>query len=84
MAKAIRTHGKVVQWGNSLALRLPQSIAIAAHLQVGTAVEMSFEAGHDFIAITPIRRPGPSLEERLSSFDATIHAGAWFPGAYEA
>ncbi len=61
------------QWGNSLGVRLPASVARAAHLHVDQRVRVSVESGQ--VVITPITDVHLTLEQRLACFDPAIHGG---------
>ena len=61
------------QWGNSLGVRLPASVARAAHLHVDQRVRVSVENGQ--VVITPITDVHLTLEQRLARFDPAIHGG---------
>ena len=61
------------QWGNSLGVRLPASVAREAHLHVDQRVRVSVENGQ--VVITPITDVHMTLEQRLACFDPTIHGG---------
>lgn len=54
---------RVLKWGNSLAVRIPQQLAKDAHLKDGDAVELSSEVGK-----VEIRRVSkvPTLSELVS------------------
>lgn len=54
----------VGKWGNSLALRLPKSIADALQLSEGAAVKITVADGA--FTVTP-RRPTYTLDEMLQS-----------------
>lgn len=54
---------RVTKWGNSLALRLPRSVAADARLREGSEVEMRVE--NDCLVIRP-SRPKYSLEDLLA------------------
>lgn len=45
---------QLAKWGNSLALRIPRSVAAAAEALEGTEVEVTFEAGA--IVVRPVAR----------------------------
>lgn len=63
----------VQQWGNSLAVRIPASIARSAHFQLGTTVEIALqEVG---IAVRPLGQRKLTLDERLEKFDSKKHGG---------
>jgi antitoxin MazE len=63
----------VQKWGNSLAVRIPATLARNAHFHIGTPVELALQNGS--IVIRPTGEPKLSLEERLKLFDPTIHGG---------
>ncbi len=44
---------RVQRWGNSLALRIPQSFAIQAKVAEGTAVDIAVE--HDRLVVTAVQ-----------------------------
>lgn len=63
----------IKKWGNNLGVRLPGSVAKAAHLHAEQMVRVTVdEAG---IRITPIQNPPLSLEQRLAQFDPARHGG---------
>lgn len=65
------------RWGNSLAVRIPSSIAREAHFRTGTSVEMQLQA--DGISVRAIDKTHLlSLEERLERFDPSQHGGEVF------
>jgi len=55
---------RVQKWGNSLALRIPKSLADEVGLQRETTVEVSLADGK--LVITPVTRPKPSLRQLLA------------------
>jgi antitoxin MazE len=55
---------RIEKWGNSLAVRLPQSLAAAAHLEEGSLVELTLVGGK--LMICPIAGPELTLEELLA------------------
>jgi antitoxin MazE len=55
---------RVQKWGNSLALRIPKSVADEIGLKKETPVEVSMKDGN--IVIAPVTRPKPTLEELLA------------------
>lgn len=55
---------KVQKWGNSLAVRIPASMALDVQLEAGDAVELSIVNGA--IAVRP-SIDTPTLEELLAS-----------------
>ena len=61
------------RWGNSLGVRLPASVARAAHLHVDQRVRVSVQSGQ--VVIIPITDVHLTLEQRLACFDPTLHGG---------
>lgn len=61
------------QWGNSLGVRIPASVARAAHLHVDQRVRVSVQSGQ--VVITPITDVHLTLEQRLACFNPAIHGG---------
>jgi antitoxin MazE len=45
---------RVQKWGNSLALRIPQSFAVQAKVTAGTAVDIAVERGG--LVVRPVRQ----------------------------
>jgi antitoxin MazE len=54
---------RVQKWGNSLALRIPKSVASEVGLQKEAPVEVSLEDGK--IVVTPIAKSMPTLKQLL-------------------
>ena len=54
---------KIQKWGNSLALRIPQSYVLNVNIKQNEMVDLSIEQGS--ILIKPIIKKGYSLEELL-------------------
>ncbi|MFH1023218.1 MAG: AbrB/MazE/SpoVT family DNA-binding domain-containing protein [Planctomycetota bacterium] len=54
---------KIQKWGNSLAVRIPRTIALDTHLSSGKAVDLAVLDGR--IVIAPARRPRFRLDELL-------------------
>ena len=52
------------KWGNSLALRIPKSLAIEAGLKSNASVELSLDDGK--LVITPIIKPKWTLKQLLA------------------
>jgi antitoxin MazE len=63
----------IQKWGNSLAVRIPATIARHAHFQLGTLVELDIENGN--ILVKPTGQRKLTLDERLASFDPAKHGG---------
>ncbi|MGB8842856.1 MAG: AbrB/MazE/SpoVT family DNA-binding domain-containing protein [Aliidongia sp.] len=60
----------VGRWGNSLALRLPKSVADDAGLLEGANVEFQVEDGR--LIVTPAR-PIFRIEELMAAYDPALH-----------
>jgi antitoxin MazE len=54
---------QVQKWGNSLALRIPKSLAVELGIEQNTVVEISQEAGR--LVQSPIKPSIPTLEQLL-------------------
>lgn len=63
----------IEQWGDSLAVRLPRDVALAAHLRADQRVCVSVEEGR--MIIKSAADPSLSLEQRLSLYDPVRHGG---------
>lgn len=61
------------QWGNSLAVRIPATLARLAHFSLGQPVELSLE--NNYVVIKSIGEPKLSLAQKLALFNPEIHAG---------
>jgi len=66
-------HISVQKWGNSLAVRIPASIAHRAHIGLGSKIEISLVDDH--ITLKSIESKTVTLEQRLAQFDPKIHGG---------
>ncbi len=63
---------RVQKWGNSLALRIPQSFAVQAKIAAGTAVDIAVEKGQ--LVVRPVRQRY-RLRDLLKVVDArNLHA----------
>ena len=69
----IDTFLDIKQWGNSLGVRLPASVAREAHLHIDQRVRISVESGQ--VIITPVIDAPLTLEQRLARFDPARHGG---------
>ena len=58
----IITH--IRKWGNSLAVRFPQSLLAQINLQVDGKVEISLDEGR--IILSPVKKPKYTLDELLT------------------
>lgn len=66
-------------WGHNLAVRLPNAVARAAHLQANQTVRVRVEQGR--IVIEPLAAE-PTLEERLQRYDPARHGGEQMAAAF--
>jgi antitoxin MazE len=60
----------VARWGNSLALRIPKSMATSVALTEGTSVELRIEDGS--LVVTP-SQPRFRLSDLLKDYDPAKH-----------
>ena len=69
----------VERWGDSLAVRLPESFAAEARIESGTIVDVRFEGGT--IVMSAARHQTPTLEDLLGQItDENIHGEVdWGP-----
>lgn len=70
MAEAILD---IKHWGNNLGVRLPATVARAAHLRADQRVRVAVEQGR--VVITPIEDAPLNLAQRLARFDPARHGG---------
>ena len=63
----------VQQWGNSLAVRIPASLARSAHFVVGQPVEVS--VADDGVLVRRAGSPKLTLAQKLAAFDPDRHGG---------
>ena len=73
-------HTRIQKWGNSLALRIPRSLAAAAQVEEGSTVDVSVESGT--LRIRPVRARRYLLLELLRevtprNLHAEIKSGGW-------
>jgi antitoxin MazE len=67
----------IQKWGNSLAVRIPSSVARAAHFVEGQEVEVLVE---DIgVTVKPIGAQAMTLEQKLALFDPKLHGGEVMP-----
>ena len=64
---------KVQRWGNSLAVRIPSSIARSAGFKVGQPVEVS--AQQSVVRVVAAGEPRLTLKQKLARFDPERHGG---------
>ena len=63
---------KIQKWGNSLAVRIPKTLATEAHLAQEAVVELAVAKGK--LIIAPIKKQKYKLEELVSRItDENIH-----------
>jgi antitoxin MazE len=58
------------KWGNSLAIRLPQSLLAQLNLQIDGEVEISLEEGR--LILSPVKKPSYTLDELLAQITPEI------------
>ncbi|MGH8539680.1 MAG: AbrB/MazE/SpoVT family DNA-binding domain-containing protein [Stenotrophobium sp.] len=63
----------IQQWGNSLAVRIPASVARSARFTLGQPVEVS--AQDNGVTVIPVGAPKLSLAQKLVLFDPVKHGG---------
>jgi antitoxin MazE len=63
-----------MQWGNSLAVRVPAAVARSARFAVGQPVEVTVEA--DGVVVKPVGEPKLSLAQKLALFGPVKQVGA--------
>lgn len=63
----------IKHWGNNLGVRLPATIARAAHLRADQRVSIAVEDGR--VVVTPMEDAPLTLEQRLARFDPQSHGG---------
>jgi antitoxin MazE len=61
------------QWGNSLAVRIPSSVARCAGFKAGQPVKLS--AQHSVVQVEAAGEPRLTLKQKLASFDPERHGG---------
>lgn len=69
---------KVQKWGNSLALRIPKSLAEEAGLEQGKPVDIRYEDGE--LRIRKRHRKHYDLDELLASVPDDYDEGEWDTG----
>jgi len=65
---------KVQRWGNSLAVRIPASVAKAAKLLCGQEVVLDVVDGHVVVKLSD-KPPSLTLAQKLKVFDPSVHGG---------
>lgn len=55
---------RIQKWGNSLALRIPKSFAVEAHLEQDSVVEMSLVDGK--LVVVPITESALTIDQLLA------------------
>lgn len=61
------------RWGNSLAVRIPSSVAKCAGFSVGQPVKIS--AQHAIVQVAAAGEPRLTLKQKLARFDPARHGG---------
>lgn len=61
------------QWGNSLAVRIPASIARSVRFAVGQPVEVSVQ--DTSVLVKAVGNPRLTLAQKLAAFDPARHGG---------
>lgn len=61
------------QWGNSLAVRIPASIARSVRFAVGQPVEVSVQ--DTSVLVKAVGKPRLTLAQKLAAFDPARHSG---------
>jgi antitoxin MazE len=64
---------KIQKWGNSLAVRIPSSVAKRAGFQAGQPVRLSMQ--DESVLVSPTGKPVLTLAQRLARFDPQRHEG---------
>jgi antitoxin MazE len=64
---------RIQKWGNSLAVRIPSSVAKRAGFKAGQQVRVSTRDSS--VLVSPIGKPFLSLAQRLALFDPQRHGG---------
>ena len=67
----------IQQWGNSLAVRIPASIARSVRFAVGQPVELSVQDSN--VIVKPAGHPKLTLIQKLAAFDPALHSGEAMP-----
>lgn len=63
----------VQKWGNSLAVRIPATMARSVHFHLGMPVMIAVQEGG--LVVRPTDERKLTLDERLALFDAKKHGG---------
>jgi antitoxin MazE len=74
-----KTTLRIQRWGNSLAVRIPSSIARSAGFKVGQPVALSAEGSAVLVEIAG--EPRLTLQQKLARFDPARHGGEAMPTA---
>ena len=64
---------RIRKWGNSLALRIPQSLARQIALKSGSPVRLGLRGSN--LTISPIKPPGVRLDDLLAQVTETNRHG---------
>lgn len=69
-----KTHTRAVQqWGNSLAVRIPATVAKTAKFKVGQPVEIVVHRNE--MLVRAVGEPTLTLKQKLAAFDPELHGG---------
>jgi antitoxin MazE len=63
----------IQKWGNSLAVRIPSSVAKRAGFQVGQPIRISMQ--DESVVVSPTGKPILTLTQKLALYDAECHGG---------
>ena len=70
----------IKKWGNSLALRIPRSIAEDSRIREGAEVDLTVRQGH--LIVTPVRGAKPTLAALLADVtESNLHSEVASGGA---
>jgi antitoxin MazE len=64
---------KIQKWGNSLAVRIPASVARTAGLKIGQPVHVSVQ--DDGLLVAATGEPELTFAQKLALFDPDLHGG---------
>ena len=64
---------KIQRWGNSLAVRIPSSVARSVGFRAGQPVELSTQ--DSAVLVSAVGEPHLTLTQMLALFDPKLHGG---------
>ena len=71
--RACRMETRIGKWGNSLALRIPQSVAAQTGITLNATVELTPRG--EQLVVSVLKRPGEALDDLLSGVtEDNLHA----------